>query len=153
MAEFEASRAVRRAIYALERSQRSSEKWSPWQKVGTEEIQSAYRACDEALPGVRGWTREAHTVWKNDWLCVIVRTIKQTSLGIPVEHAAFRTATMTELSWKEKQRLKDELWGPSYTAIEIFPRKSDLIDAANMYHLWVLPEHYRFDFGLGSGQQ
>jgi hypothetical protein len=51
-------------------------------------------------------------------------------------------------SWADLQRIKDELVGPDRVAIEVFPASSDLVDQANMYHLWVLPEGIELPFGL-----
>lgn len=51
-------------------------------------------------------------------------------------------------SWADMQRIKNELVGEDRTAIEVFPAESDLIDQANCYHLWVLPEGFKIPFGL-----
>lgn len=40
--------------------------------------------------------------------------------------------------WRALQRIKNELVGEEYEAIEIYPRESELIDEANQYHLWVM---------------
>ncbi|MCC6776693.1 MAG: hypothetical protein IT537_08665 [Hyphomicrobiales bacterium] len=149
----EAPREVRRAVYRQERAERTSGKWSSWKRASAPQMAAAYAETDRAVPGVRGWAREIHTVWTNGWACVMVRTIERTSLGIFVDHVAFRTALNAELGWKEKQRIKDELFGPDRMAIEVFPRTADLIDAADMYHLWVFPPGFRFDFGLQGGHQ
>jgi hypothetical protein len=149
----EAPRNVRRQAYAQERAERASGRWSPWRKAPTPEMVAAWDEADRAVPGVFGWTREIHTVWTNGWCCVMVRTIERTGLGIPVDHAAIRTALGDQLTWREKQRTKLELFGADRMAIEVFPREADLVDAADMYHLWLFPIGYRFDFGLGTGQQ
>ncbi|MGR9527665.1 DUF7694 domain-containing protein (plasmid) [Priestia megaterium] len=49
---------------------------------------------------------------------------------------------------KEKQRIKNEIFGEEYTAIEVFPKESELVDEANMYHLWVLPKGMNLPFGI-----
>src|SRR6187402_1630399 len=53
-----------------------------------------------------------------------------------------RKAGAGEVSWAEKQRVKDELAGKGRTAIEVFPRTEVLVDQADTYHLWVLPEGF-----------
>ena len=50
--------------------------------------------------------------------------------------------------WADMQRVKNELLGQERLAIEVFPPESQLIDAANCYHLWVLPEGFELPFGL-----
>lgn len=34
------------------------------------------------------------------------------------------------------------------TAVEVFPATRDLVDVANMYHLWVLPKSVQLPFTL-----
>lgn len=50
--------------------------------------------------------------------------------------------------WSNKQRVKDELLGPQRVAIEVFPAAKDLVDQADAYHLWVLPENFRLPFSV-----
>jgi hypothetical protein len=50
--------------------------------------------------------------------------------------------------WRDLQRIKNELIGSEFYAIEIFPAESRLVDAANQYHLyaferWVPPVGFR----------
>lgn len=126
--------------------------WSPWERVSDEEIRSALGKAAALFGGNSGWCREIHTVWRNGWCSVSVRTSASTSLGVSIDHAFFRTALSGELTWGEKQRIKDELFGIDRMAVEVYPRKEDLVDEADMYHLWVFPSGTKFDFGLGRGQ-
>ena len=51
--------------------------------------------------------------------------------------------------WRDHQRIKNELIGPEYEAVELFPAESRLVDTANEYHLWAHPSpKYRFPFGF-----
>jgi hypothetical protein len=81
--------------------------------------------------------------------CVMVRTV-ETEWGL-VEHACIRNVRNTDIPWSEKQRIKDEIFGPERTAIEVFPSASQLVDEANMYHFWVLPESLKLPFSLKEG--
>lgn len=47
------------------------------------------------------------------------------------------------------QRIKDELAGVDATAIEVYPPKAEVIDQADMFHIWVLPG--KLPFGLHKG--
>lgn len=78
--------------------------------------------------------------------CVLIRKV-QTDWG-EVEHACMRNKDGSDIPWAEKQRIKNELFGPDITAIEVFPAESNLVDEANMYHLWVLPQGYKLPFSL-----
>lgn len=42
--------------------------------------------------------------------------------------------------WRHLQQIKNELAGPHRFAVEIFPPEQFLVDQADQYHLWVLPE-------------
>ena len=53
-----------------------------------------------------------------------------------------------EFPWSDLQRVKDELCGPERVAVEVFPPQSQLVDAANCRHLWVLPAGFALPFGL-----
>jgi len=45
----------------------------------------------------------------------------------------------TDCPWAHKQRIKNELFGKSSCAVEVFPPCSELVDDANIYWLWVYP--------------
>jgi hypothetical protein len=45
---------------------------------------------------------------------------------------------LDKVSWDELQRLKDQCGYRESCAVEIYPPGDDLVDVANMRHLWVL---------------
>jgi len=50
--------------------------------------------------------------------------------------------------WADMQRIKNEIVGPDYEAVQLFPAESRLVNTANEYHLWVHPDdHFRFPIG------
>ncbi len=52
-------------------------------------------------------------------------------------------------NWRDFQRIKNELVGPDYEAVELFPAECRLMDTANEYHLYVMADpQYRFPFGF-----
>jgi hypothetical protein len=50
--------------------------------------------------------------------------------------------------WRHFQWIKNEVCGAEREAVEIFPAESRLLDAANQYHLWVLPEGHHLGIGV-----
>jgi len=51
--------------------------------------------------------------------------------------------------WHDFQRIKNELIGPEYEALQLFPAESRLVDTGNEYHLWVCADpSVRFQFGF-----
>jgi hypothetical protein len=95
-----------------------------------------------------GWFAEMDRVYrsKDNQYVAMIRTV-QTDWG-EVEHAAIRNLNSTDISWAEKQKIKNELFGTERIAIEVFPKESELVDAANMYHIWLLPEGMDLPFGI-----
>jgi hypothetical protein len=52
--------------------------------------------------------------------------------------------------WYHFQQIKNELVGPEYEAVELFPAESRLVDMDNEYHMWVNADpKFRFPFGYG----
>lgn len=51
--------------------------------------------------------------------------------------------------WRHFQRIKNEVIGPEFEGVELYPAESRLADTSNQYHLWVLQdEKVRFPFGF-----
>jgi hypothetical protein len=50
--------------------------------------------------------------------------------------------------WTDLQRIKNEIVGPEYEAMELFPAESRLVNTGNEYHLWVHSDPgFRFPIG------
>lgn len=45
-----------------------------------------------------------------------------------------------DLSWDELQRIKREIGYGNVRAFEVFPCDDDVVNVANMRHLWILPD-------------
>lgn len=43
--------------------------------------------------------------------------------------------------WKEMQKIKNEIFGEETTAVEYYPKESELIDDHNIYWMWIFPEN------------
>lgn len=94
----------------------------------------------------RGWLAQVDRTWINGWYCVLARPV-ETAWG-RVEHLAVRDFPGDPLTWAELQWVKDNTLGPARVAVEVYPAAADVVDEANMYHLWVLPEGFRLPFTL-----
>lgn len=100
-----------------------------------------------------GWHGEMDRCWiDNDKdICVCSRLIR-TKIG-KVEHVTISKGTGTndgsgEVSWSEKMRIKDELFGEDRFAVEIFPKRKNLVDVCDVYHLWVFDKKIEIPFGI-----
>ena len=138
------TREQRRLAVKWEREAYKSGRWQPWERLPPT---FAMRSSD-------GWCGEVEWLARNWLYLVMVRPIA-TAWG-PVQHLAIRTASNLEPPWRDKQRIKNELFGEDAVAVEVMPPAAEIVDEADMYHMWVLPEDFALPFTLrtdaGSGR-
>lgn len=48
------------------------------------------------------------------------------------------------LTWDELQAIKNEVGYSDHDALEVYPRAQDVVNVANIRHLWVMPEPVDF---------
>ena len=137
----DASREQRRLAVKWERDAFRTGNWKPWERMPP----------TPAMLASTGWCGEITEIARN-WLYVVLIRPVDTPWG-GVHHLAIRTASNLEPPWRDKQRIKDELFGPSCTAIEVMPPAGELVDEADMYHMWVLPAGFRLPFTLAEDRQ
>lgn len=124
-----------------QRDRRRSGDWPPW-------VRHAVAPGEVGGDRPGGWTRDVHTAHANGVYAVLVRTVA-TAWG-PVEHAAITTLAGGDVPWRDKQRIKDEIFGAERVAVEVFPPAGELVDAADAYHIWVLPVGMHLPFTIGA---
>jgi len=58
-------------------------------------------------------------------------------------------------SWSDVQRIKREvLWdGRERVGVEVYPPDAEIVDQANMYHLWVMPKGFCLPFSLAAREE
>jgi hypothetical protein len=95
-----------------------------------------------------GWFGELDRAWQDGEYAVMARKV-QTEWG-EVDHVCIRNRPNTDVPWAAKQRIKNELFGHDRIAIEVFPETAELVDEANMYHIWVLPKGFKVPFSIRS---
>ena len=127
------NRALRRAAISEARRRQS---WD-WRELS---IDPALLARYPAVQRVR-------MIARNDFYIVQVFDVV-TTIGV-VTHLAIRGIDdHREPPWRDMQRIKNELVGETLEAVHVCPRQTDLVDQADMYHLFVLPAGYDLPFGL-----
>lgn len=80
-----------------------------------------------------GWPRDIRAAWKNAVFAVLERPVAG------ARHLAVSSLSGIRPTFHEMQRIKNDLAGADATAIEIYPPQAELVDEAEMFHLWVLP--------------
>lgn len=88
-------------------------------------------------------------VWMDDKVMVMTTT-RQTEWGKVLHLIVRRHDLQPVRSWSTMQRVKNAVAGPDRTAVEVYPAEGELVDDANLYHLWVLPEGFDLPFGLSE---
>lgn len=78
-------------------------------------------------------------VWSNNRY-VVLQYERQSEWGEITHLAIRRLDGNVTRSWADLQRIKNELTGAERTAVEVFPPESELLDGADMFHLFVLEE-------------
>jgi hypothetical protein len=86
--------------------------------------------------------------WANSHYLVYVRPVRSEDPDVPDGvHLSIRTVENdTRHDWREFQRIKNELCGPEWEAVELYPADSRAIDTSNHYHLFAFP--FRLPFGF-----
>lgn len=89
-------------------------------------------------------------VWMNDLYIVHCRIqAADDPNDPPMYHLSIRNNDRsTRHDWRDFQRIKNQLAGPEYEGVELYPAESRKVDTANQYHLWCFP--FTLGFGLGA---
>lgn len=97
----------------------------------------------DGIPGGNGWCKQVRHVLANNLYVVLIRPFLDEQ-GNEVTHLAIRTASQLEPPWRDMQRIKNEICGEEATAVQVMPPASELVDEADMYHMWVLSSRLPF---------
>jgi hypothetical protein len=124
----------RKALLKREARWRALGEWGNWQHLTPAEFV-------HILGNRTGWVREVRSVHRNNVFSVLERLDKT-----GVIHAGVASLSGIRPTWYELQRIKDDLFGPEKTAVEIYPPQQEIVDGSDMFHLWVLPD--ALPFGL-----
>lgn len=111
---------VRKALLAKERNLRRAGDWGAWERV------------ENANRFKPGWLGEVDHIRKNRVFSVLVRDV-----GTAI-HLSVTSLTGDRPTWWEMQRIKNEIAGPQATAVEVYPPQDEVVDDADMYHLWIV---------------
>ena len=112
----------RRQLLDEEAHRRKTVDWGAWEVLPA-----------NALPEKpRGWGAEVTTVYRNKVFAVLVRPIPA---GL---HLAVSSLSGIRPSWHEMQRIKNDVLGPDATAVEVYPPASQVVDGADMFHIWAV---------------
>lgn len=133
-----ANRSDYRISKAMERRGLKGD-WGEWRKT----------PLPRGIPGGHGWCREIREAWANNLYAVLIRPFADAN-GDEVIHLAIRTISQLEPPWRDMQRIKNEICGAESTAVSVMPPASELVDEADMYHMWVLSSRLPFSLARAA---
>ena len=101
-----------------------------------------------------GLTQASGETWVNAVYQVTVQREVETIPGWPskmIMLAIKRRDKKAVHDWRELQRVKNEVIGPEYEGMEMFPAESRLLDTSNIYFMFVFADpKIRWPFGFGN---
>ena len=115
-------RKARDHLLSRERRWRKSGEWGSWER-----LENPYRFRP-------GWLGEVDHVRRNRVFAVLIRDVRF------AVHLAVSSLTGDRPTWHEMQRIKSELAGPTATGIEVYPPDAEIVDQADMFHLWIVSD-------------
>lgn len=125
---FRFTRSERRMLTSAEARARNSGQWGTW-----EIIRFPRKSAGST------WAADFEMAHKNKVFSVLDRTLPDGT-----RHLAVSSLTGVRPTWPEMQRIKNELAGDDATAVEVYPPQMEVIDEADMFHIWVLPTRLPF---------
>ena len=127
----EITRRERRGLLAVEARLRRSGEWGEWNTLRI------------IPPRDFGGLGIFSTVHRNRVFAVLDRMDFSAA-----RHLAISSLSGIRPTWPEAQRMKNELAGDDATAVEVYPPQGEVVDQADMYHLWVLPGPLPFSLNM-----
>jgi hypothetical protein len=116
------SRKAREHLLNRERRWRRAGDWGSWER-----LENPHRLRP-------GWLGEVDHVRRNKVFAVLVRDVRFAA------HLAVSSLTGDRPTWHEMQRIKSDLAGPDATGIEVYPPDREIVDQADMFHLWIVSD-------------
>lgn len=116
-------RSERRFLIKTEATRRAHADWGIWETI----------PLPNGAPGGGGWTREVRKVHRNRIFAVLERP---TTGAV---HLAVSSLSGVRPTWHEMQRIKNEIAGTEATAVEVYPPAAEMVDGADMFHIWIVP--------------
>lgn len=112
------------------------------------------KSDDEIWGTIAAARSELGELWKNDQYQVhVIRWEGRGPAGCDVVQLSIkRLDQQWPRDWRHFQAIKDQLMGPEYEAVELYPARSRLVDTANQFHLWCIDDPaYRWPIGYTEG--
>ena len=90
--------------------------------------------------------------WRSKKFVLVVYAINENIERISINRADFNkdfTRWNDKISWDDLQRLKAECGRGHLEAVEVYPADKDIVNVANIRHIWVFKSGSLHDQGIG----
>ena len=131
-----------------------TDNWTPFEVgVPIQKTEAEMRAMAEGMgrsyEEVKGCYDDMHTheIFLNNKYQVMVRVLRDHPWGLITHLSIKRLDKAPVHDWRDLQRIKNEIVGEDFEAIELYPAERRVVDSANQYHLWVMPEGVQVPLG------
>lgn len=88
---------------------------------------------------------------KNDIYVVAIRKVRE-EMSDMIWLSICRIDKKPLHNWRDLQTIKNMLVGEDCFGYEVYPAEDQLVDTANQYHLWCLPNGAFLSFGFHEGR-
>jgi hypothetical protein len=99
---------------------------------------------EDVWPDIHGMSKKPIAVWQSREFLVQLYDEKAFN-GIAVNRATICRVTVetnndwtANIKWEDIQKIKTDIGFGNWYALEIYPRNCDVVNVANMRHLWML---------------
>ena len=133
------------------RRKRMAKPWEAFKQSHFTQSGSDQRSQDMAAMEQQ-WREQGTTVWMNNRYTVHREPVPDERHGMGKDVSIVWLSIKANddsarHDWRELQRIKNELCGEEWEAVELFPSESRLVDTCNQFHLWCMEPPARFPFG------
>lgn len=115
----------------------TSNKWTEWEEATPEQLSESKLNLLSAF-------------WNNRYSVQVNQGVFIPEIGVCYRIMIRDNLARPIHNWHDFQRIKNELFGEEFEAIELYPKQSQLVDDANIYHLWILPQGYQSPFNFNN---
>jgi hypothetical protein len=114
--------------------------WTPFTQMGvTDEMRTNHP-----------FLRHVHSIYSNSRFEVHLFACAS-SIGGVMQANVRRHGDIADITQDDMQRIKNELFSPEMTAVEIFPPAANVFKSGvKLRIMWILPEGYDLPFGLNK---
>lgn len=135
------------SVGLLEVEAKADDRWVPMKRI---EIPQGIFARHVALK-----LHPPDELWVSDIYEVFVHygeSADEEDIGAGGKHLSIKRYDRAPVhNWRHFQQIKNEICGPFFEAMELYPSEERIADNANQYHLFVLPEGMKFPLGFEGG--